>query len=144
MKLLNKRNREIIDYNIMLFPAMILLCIFYIYPFLGSIMAFKYLDPIKGIWGSPWAGLDHFRTLFSVPEFRQITINTVFISVTKIILNVSAAIIFALLLNEVRKMWFKRSVQTIVYLPFFFILGGYGGDIHRYILYGRIYKRVYK
>jgi putative aldouronate transport system permease protein len=119
MKLLNRRNREIIDYNFMLLPAMILLGIFYVYPFFGSIMAFKYLDPVKGIWGSPWAGLDHFRTLFSVPEFKQITINTVFISVTKIILNISAAIVFALLLNEVRRMWFKRSVQTIVYLPFF-------------------------
>lgn len=103
----------------MLFPSIVILAIFSIYPTLGSIMAFKYFDPIEGIWGSPWAGLDHFKMLFQIPEFKQITINTVTISVIKIVLNVSCALAFALLLHEIKRRWFKRSVQTIVYLPFF-------------------------
>lgn len=103
----------------MLFPSIVILAIFSIYPTLGSIMAFKYFDPIAGIWGSPWAGLDHFKMLFQIPEFKQITINTITISVVKIILNVSCALAFALLLHEIKRRWFKRSVQTIVYLPFF-------------------------
>lgn len=103
----------------MLLPTIALLAVFSIYPTLGSVMAFKYFDPVAGIWGSPWAGLDHFKMLFQIPEFKQITINTITISLIKIILNVSCALGFALLLNEIRKKWFKKSVQTIVYLPFF-------------------------
>ncbi|REE81507.1 putative aldouronate transport system permease protein [Paenibacillus taihuensis] len=113
------RNKETIHYHFMLFPSIVILAIFSIYPTLGSIMAFKYFDPIAGIWGSPWAGLDHFKMLFQIPEFKQITINTITISVVKIILNVSCALAFALLLHEIKRRWFKRSVQTIVYLPFF-------------------------
>ncbi|WP_227872202.1 ABC transporter permease [Paenibacillus albus] len=113
------RNKEAIHYHFMLFPSIVILAIFSIYPTLGSIMAFKYFDPIAGIWGSPWAGLDHFKMLFQIPEFKQITINTITISVIKIILNVSCALAFALLLHEIKKKWFKKSVQTIVYLPFF-------------------------
>jgi putative aldouronate transport system permease protein len=113
------RNKESMHYHFMLFPAILLLAIFSIYPTLGSVIAFKYFDPTKGIWGSEWAGLDHFKMLFQIPEFKQITINTVMISSIKIILNVSCALGFALLLNEVRTGWFKKSVQTVVYLPFF-------------------------
>jgi putative aldouronate transport system permease protein len=98
---------------------MILLAVFSIYPTLGSVLAFKYFDPTEGIWGSPWAGWDHFKFLFQIPEFKRITANTITISVIKIILNVSFALAFALLLHEVRIRWFKRTVQTIVYLPFF-------------------------
>jgi putative aldouronate transport system permease protein len=113
------RNKEVIHYHFMLFPAMVLLIVFSIYPTFGSVLAFKYFEPMKGIWGSPWAGLDHFKMLFQIPEFKQITINTITISVIKIVLNVSCALAFALLLNEIRKKWFKKSVQTIVYLPYF-------------------------
>ncbi|QJD88356.1 sugar ABC transporter permease [Cohnella herbarum] len=113
------RNNEVIHYHFMLLPTIALLAVFSIYPTLGSVMAFKYFDPVAGIWGSPWAGLDHFKMLFQIPEFKQITINTITISLIKIILNVSCALAFALLLNEIRKKWFKKSVQTIVYLPFF-------------------------
>jgi ABC-type polysaccharide transport system, permease component len=113
------RNKEVIHYHIMLFPVIVFLVIFSIYPTLGSVMAFKSFDPIKGIWGSPWVGLDNFRSLFEIPDFKRITVNTITISVVKIVLNVSCALAFALLLNETRVRWFKRSVQTVVYLPFF-------------------------
>jgi len=119
MKLIKTQNKDNIHYNLMLLPTMVLLAIFNIYPLLGSVLAFKNFVPAKGIWGSPWAGLAHFRMLFMIPEFKSITFNTVFISVVKIIMNVSISLIFALILNEVSCRLFKKTVQTIVYLPYF-------------------------
>lgn len=127
-----RKNKDIVDYHLMMLPVVVFLAVFNIYPTLGSILAFKNFNPVKGIWASPWAGLDNFKMLFMIPDFAKITFNTLFISVVKIILNVSFALFFALLLNEVRTKWFKRSVQTIVYLPFFLswvILAGIFKDI---------------
>lgn len=134
MMLIKKKNRngDNLDYNLMMLPTLVLLAIFSIYPLFGSILAFKYLEPAKGIWGSAWAGLDHFKTLFMIPDFKAITFNTVFISVVKIILNVSLSLIFALMLNEVTTKWFKKTVQTVVYLPYFLswvIMAGIFKDI---------------
>jgi putative aldouronate transport system permease protein len=119
MKHLKIRNHDNIHYNLMLLPTLVFLAIFNIYPLLGSVLAFKNFIPAKGIWGSPWAGFDHFKILFMIPEFKSITFNTVFISVGKIILNVSLSLIFALILNEIHSKWFKKTVQTVVYLPYF-------------------------
>lgn len=74
-----------------------------------------------------WTGLENFRYLFELPGFGQVVWNTVFISVMKIIAGLTLPVIAALLLNEVRVNGFKRSIQTIIYMPHFFswvILGG--------------------
>jgi len=111
---------------------MIFLVIFTIKPLLGSVLAFKKLNPVKGIWGSEWVGLYNFKVIFDIPNIDRILYNTVFIAVMKIIAQLIIPLAFALILNEVRKLWFKRFVQTVVYLPYFLswvILAGIFRDI---------------
>jgi putative aldouronate transport system permease protein len=123
---------NVVSYNIMLFPAMAFLAVFSIYPLMGSILAFKTFDPILGIWGSPWVGLENFIYIFQTPNIYKILYNTVFISLRKMIFNLVIPLIFALMLNEVKKRWYKKTVQTITYLPYFLswvILAGMFKDI---------------
>lgn len=130
--ILKVRNRDKLHYNLMLLPTMVFLAIFNIYPLLGSVLAFKEFKPKLGIWGSPWIGFEHFETLFMLPAFKSVFFNTVFISVIKIILSLSLSLIFALMLNEVTSKWFKKTVQTVVYLPYFLswvILAGIFKDL---------------
>lgn len=113
----NKVNE--IYYNLMLVPAMAFLVIFSIIPMFGIVMAFQKFIPAKGVLGSPFIGLANFQKLFLFPDVRQVFYNTIFISLAKIILGLIVPVIFALLLNETRYRFFKRTVQTIVYLPYF-------------------------
>lgn len=103
----------------MLLPGIVLLILFSIVPMFGIVIAFKDFLPRRGIWGSEWVGFEHFQFLFNLPDSRTIFVNTVFIAVMKIIAGMIVPLTFALLLNEARVRWFKRSVQTLVYLPHF-------------------------
>lgn len=117
---------------IYLLPAMILLVLFAYIPMYGVIIAFKEYNPILGFTNSPWVGLKWFRFVANMPSFFNIIRNTLVIAVLKIILGQMAPILFALLLNEVRKTYFKRTIQTMVYLPHFLswvIIGGMFIDI---------------
>lgn len=114
-----KRLKRELSYHLMLLPGMIILLIFTFVPMFGLLMAFQKFVPAKGIGGSKWVGLDNFKFLFVLPDSKQIIINTIVISLGKIILSIVVPVIFALLLNEIRLKWFKKSVQTIVYLPHF-------------------------
>ena len=82
-------------------------------------MAFENFNPGSGIFGSPWVGMDNFIYMFQLSDCRQVIINTLIISVGKLILNLFIPLVFALLLNEVINIHFKKTVQTIVYLPHF-------------------------
>lgn len=106
-------------YHAMLLPGIILLIIFSIVPMGGLLMAFEKYVPIKGILGSKFVGLANFRTIFMFSDSRQVMLNTLVIAIAKILLNLAVPVAFALLLNECRVRWFKRSMQTIVYLPNF-------------------------
>ncbi len=120
------------SYHVMLLPAVLFLCVFSLYPLFGSVLAFKSYLPAKGIWGSPWAGFENFTVVFGSPHFYRILRNTIVISLMKIALNLVVPLVFALLLNEVRRSWFRRGVQTITYLPYFLswvILAGVFKDI---------------
>ncbi len=86
---------------------------------LGNWIAFVDYTPKKGIFGSTFVGLQHFKYLFSLRDVRNVISNTVIIAVAKIILNLLIPLVFALMLNEVRNVRFKKFVQTIVYLPHF-------------------------
>jgi putative aldouronate transport system permease protein len=111
----------------MIAPGILALLIFSYRPMYGIVIAFKDYQPVRGFAGSPWVGLKHFERLFTRPEFPLLLRNTVLIAVGKIVFTQLAALVFALALNEVRNALFKRSVQTIVYLPHFLswiILGG--------------------
>ncbi|WP_223829389.1 ABC transporter permease [Paenibacillus arenilitoris] len=93
--------------------------IFCYVPMYGVIIAFKNYAPTKGIMGSPWVGLDHFTGFFQSFYFWRLLRNTLLINVYELIFAFPAPIILALLLNEVRKAFFKRMVQTVTYLPHF-------------------------
>ena len=85
----------------------------------GVQIAFKDYNFVKGIWGSDWVGLLHFKTFFSSPNFWPILRNSLEISLITLLFNFPAPIILALFLNEIRVGFFKKSVQMITYAPHF-------------------------
>lgn len=105
--------------HFMVLPAVISVFIFCYIPMSGILMAFQDYKAALGITGSPWVGLKHFRYMFENEYFLQITWNTLLFACSKIVMNLLVPFFFALLLNEVRNMGFKRSIQTLVYLPHF-------------------------
>ncbi|HFI0641477.1 TPA: ABC transporter permease [Streptococcus suis] len=106
-------------YFAMVIPGIICLIIFSYFPMVGLLMAFQDFVSAKGLFGSEFVGLDNFKYLFGLPDIWKVTYNTVFIAVGKIIFNTIIPIAFAILLNEIRVKWLKKSMQTIVYLPHF-------------------------
>lgn len=106
-------------YHAMMAPGMIFLLIFSFVPMFGIVMAFQDYVPAKGISGSKFVGLKHFKYMFSLPDIGIVIRNTVVIALGKIILGTVVAILFAILLNEIRVNVLKKSVQTLVYLPHF-------------------------
>lgn len=105
--------------HLMVLPAVLSVFIFSYLPMSGIIMAFQDYKASLGFADSPFVGLKHFRYMFENDYFMKITINTLLFAVSKIFLNLLIPFTFALLLNEVRNMGFKRSIQTLVYLPHF-------------------------
>ncbi|WP_328592609.1 ABC transporter permease [Paenibacillus cymbidii] len=85
----------------------------------GVLIAFQDFNIFSGISGSTWVGLKHFQELLVSEEFRNVFRNTLLISLYKIVILFPIPIVIALFLNEVRHVLFKRSVQTIIYLPHF-------------------------
>lgn len=119
----------------MLLPGLLWVFIFKIVPMFGLVMAFENFNPGKGILGSKWVGLDNFVYLFQLNDSKTIFFNTVFIAVLKIIGNLIAPLLVALMINELRVTFLKRGVQTIVYLPHFLswvILAGVILDVFAY------------
>lgn len=109
-----------------LLPALVLILFNYL-PMVGALIAFKEFRMGEGIFGSAWAGMANFTRLFTGADFLQALGNTLWISLLRMITGFFAPIALALMLNEVRLSWYKRSIQTLTYLPFFFswvILGG--------------------
>jgi len=100
-------------------PFLVLLIIFSYVPLWGWIIAFKNFNPAFGINKSPWVGLENFKMLFEDPTFYQSIRNTLGISILKYFLGFFSSITLAVLINEVRNVKFKRTVQTISYLPHF-------------------------
>lgn len=114
-----KKGKSQIGYHMMLAPGMIFLILFSFIPMFGIVMAFQDYIPTKGILGSKWVGLDNFKYMLEIPDSMNILRNTLVIAIGKIILSTIVPITFALLLNEIRKKWAKKTIQTIVYLPHF-------------------------
>ncbi|HGR8374267.1 TPA: ABC transporter permease [Streptococcus pneumoniae] len=100
-------------------PATVLLILFTYGPMYGIIMAFQDFTVFKGYTGSPFVGLKHFQRLFSDPLFYRLFKNTFMVGVLDFLFSFPAPLIFALILNEVRKVRFKSVVQSISYLPHF-------------------------
>ncbi|MBZ4665442.1 ABC transporter permease subunit [Mahella sp.] len=106
-------------YYLMMLPGMLWLLLFSIVPMFGIIMAFQDYNPGQGILHSQWIGLENFRYLFQLDDSKQVIINTLIISIGKIVLNLIVPLAFALLLNEVRNLRYKKFVQTVVFIPHF-------------------------
>jgi len=115
---LSKKKKQLY-YLAMVAPGMIFVLIFCYIPMGGIVMAFQNYVPARGILRSKWVGMKHFIDLFANSDIWEISRNTVVISLGKILLETIVAICFAILLNEIRVKWLKKSVQTIVYLPHF-------------------------
>ena len=105
--------------HLMILPGMIILAIFVFAPLVGSMMAFENYVPAIGLLGSKWVGLENFKFIFSLPDSRQVFLNTLIIAFAKLVLNIIVPVTFAVLLNEIRAKFFKKTFQTIVYLPHF-------------------------
>ena len=104
---------------LMLIPGIIYFIIFRYLPIFGLVIAFKNFNFTKGIFGSEWVGLKHFISFFNYPESWRLIRNTFLLNLYNIIFAFPIAIIFAVLLNEVRESAYKKLVQTVSYLPHF-------------------------
>lgn len=116
-----------LELYIFLLPAVIITFIFKYIPMNGILIAFQDYNIFKGISGSEFAGLKHFQAAFSNPEFFKVLGNTLFINTYKLLYWVPLPLILALMINEVRRIAFRRVVQTTLYLPHFLswvIIGG--------------------
>lgn len=106
-------------YHMMLLPAVVLVLIYSYGPIAGVVMAFQDFVPSLGWFGSPWIGWDNFNYVFGMPDTRQVLINTLIIAFTKMVAGIVFPLGLAILLNELKNVLFRRSIQTIVYMPYF-------------------------
>lgn len=122
-----KKWRQAAPLFIMLIPGILFYIVFKYLPMGGLAIAFKDYSLMDGIWKSPWVGLENFEKLFRQPLSLQIIRNSLMLSFFSLIFGFPVPILLAIMMNEVRRLWYKRIVQTIVYLPHFFswvIIGG--------------------
>ena len=103
----------------MLAPAIVLVLIYSYAPMAGIVMAFQRVLPGKGLFGSPWVGLANFKFVAEMPTILQVVWNTIRIAGLKAIAGVVVPVTVALMLNNVTSRAFKRTVQTVIYLPYF-------------------------
>ncbi|MDG0814564.1 ABC transporter permease [Cohnella rhizosphaerae] len=105
---------------LMFLPGFALFFLFSYVPLYGILIAFKQYRVLDGIWASDWVGFAHFERLFAGNDFYKALRNTAIIAVLKLIVAFPAPILLAILLNEVRQVFFRRFIQTVSYLPYFF------------------------
>lgn len=131
--MLTKRSRRELPLHFMLLPGLLFIIVFSYIPMSGLVIAFQKFIPAKGLFGDQqWIGLDNFSYVLELPSFTKIIWNTLYISSLKLILGLAVPIFFAILLNELKIQWVKRSIQTTIYLPYFLswvVLGGILIDI---------------
>ena len=104
---------------VMLLPTIIWFIVFLYKPMYGLQIAFKDFSIFRGVADSPWVGLEHFQTLFGSDQFLRAVKNTVIISFLSLCFGFPMPIILALMFNEITHQLFKKTSQTIVYLPHF-------------------------
>lgn len=113
--------------QVMALLGVVWMIIFNYIPMYGIIIAFKRYNIVKPISKAPWVGFQYFKEFLTDPEFYNVIKNTLGISALKLLIGFPLPIIFALLLNELTSIKFKKAVQTISYLPHFLswvVLGG--------------------
>ena len=115
------RHRILKNWELYLFllPAMLVLLLFSYLPMYGVQIAFKNYKSYKGIWGSDWVGLKHFKRFMGLQMFPKLMKNTLFISIYSLLAGFPLPILLALALNACEAQRFKRVVQTVSYAPHF-------------------------
>lgn len=103
----------------MLIPVVAYFVVFHYLPMYGIQIAFKDYSIRKGFARSSWVGFKHFQAFFSSYYFARVLKNTFVISIYSLAAGFPAPILLALLMNEVRVNWFRRTVQTVTYAPYF-------------------------
>lgn len=114
-----KRFKKEWPFHLLLLPSVIMVIIFCYIPMLGISIGFLDYSPAKGFGRAEFVGLKYFKELFANPNFILALKNTLIIAGLKIITGLLVPLVLALMLNEVRVSGFKRTVQTIIYLPYF-------------------------
>lgn len=112
-------NRPQLALLILALPAVAFFIVFSYAPMAGLVVAFKDFDVNLGIFGSPWSGLDNFRYFFSSGDAPRILVNTLFLNILFLAATLLSGITLAVMLNEVRHKLFKRSVQSVIFFPYF-------------------------
>ena len=106
-------------YLLLLLPLLYIIIFAYV-PMGGLIIAFKQYDFRKGILGSPWVGLKHFKDFFKSYKFVMVLKNTLTLSLYSLTISFPLPILFALLLNSMRSQKYAKVIQTVTYIPHFF------------------------
>ncbi len=105
--------------HLMLLPGIVLIFIFSYIPMVGIVMAFQDYDPTLGYFGSEWVKWENFEVLFALPDMGSVILNTLRISVVKLVTVLIFSVVFALFLNEVRSKNLRMLIQSLVLFPFF-------------------------
>ncbi|MFH1512274.1 MAG: ABC transporter permease subunit [Bacillota bacterium] len=104
---------------VLVLPGVLYYFVFKLMPMFGIIIAFQKYNPYLGFLNSPWVGFKNFADFFANPDFARLLANTLWISLLSIVFYFPAPIILSLLLNEIRRSSYKRTIQTLVYIPHF-------------------------
>jgi putative aldouronate transport system permease protein len=116
LRIFSARN---ITLYLFLLPAIVYYVVFHYMPMYGALIAFQDFNPFRGMAGSPWVGLKHFKDFFGGVYFLRLLRNTMLLSVYGLIFGFPMPIIFALLLNEVKSTKFRSTIQSLSYMPHF-------------------------
>ena len=127
---------------LMVLPSIVLIFIFAYIPMYGILMAFENYRAQLGVLGSKWVGLYHFKDFLTSPHSLNVIRNTLFISVYSLLVGFPCPIILALLLNEVRCQAYKRTVQTISYMPYFISNVVICGMIKSFMSYDGVFNQI--
>ncbi|MCI5648767.1 MAG: ABC transporter permease [Fusicatenibacter sp.] len=114
-----KQMKRYVPFYLFALPAIICVILFNYLPMKGIIIAFKDYKMARGIAGSEWVGLKHFKAVFTDPNFYRVLGNTLKISILTLLTTFPVTIVFTILMNELRGKRFKKCVQTITYMPHF-------------------------
>lgn len=120
---------------LLLLPVLVWLIVYSYLPMYGIVLAWKDYYAKKGILGSPWVGWKNFELMFAMPQFGRAIKNTLIISLSKLAFTFILPIVLALLINEVRNKGYRKTVQTLTYLPHFVSWVIIGGIVKNFLSY---------
>ncbi|WP_217593633.1 sugar ABC transporter permease [Cohnella sp. GbtcB17] len=100
-------------------PGILYYLVYHYVPMFGLVVAFQDYNLMQGVTGSSWVGWDNFKAVFESPDFPQLMKNTVLLSIYRLVFGMLPDLLLALMLNEIRVRWFKKTIQTLTYGPHF-------------------------